>query len=470
MDFTKLYYDTETSVKLEFLQSILLKNEVLRNQFLKYCKPAETAVESTEAQQHPREIIAENCEQLKDDLEALNFEDIDWEDYSPRHSGYIPEYEAMEHIAEDQLDLIFQGWEDEIILLVYNGQPLTAVCTILGAYDACLNADIPGSGDVFGDSTGALLGYHEKIVNLSVTAMKATVITGNHAYLAAETILNHYRHSYNGNKDFLKYFEPLLIGLAETKETADLLLQKIKSSGIEEEFLLQLVVHLDSFNANKDEWVKKASQHFMNDLNVAKRLLDYYLEHDVAAFLRDGKTMFAHHPDTFAEFLHERLTPEMDLDFFKKVLWHRAYRERNITLYEALSKYLDNREKQLFCDSILSDLVFSVKIFEFEKRFRDILELAQKEVQHTWHFPELITPILNIYPQEAFEMIRFKATQTIENERGRHSYERVCTWLKLAQQIKTREDDTNRLIQSLYNRKPPLPALKDEMRKMGVVR
>lgn len=159
----------------------------------------------------------------------------------------------------------------------------------------------------------------------------------------------------------------------------------------------------------------------------------------------------------------------MDLDFFKKILWHRAYKERNIALYEKLRGYLDDGEKQLFIDSILTDVVFVVKILEMEKRFEDILVLARREAAHTWHFTELITPILNIYPQESFGLINLKNSQTFVLSKGRNAYKQICTYLKLAVQIAACETQTRQLIDQLYNRRPGLPALKDEMRKAGVV-
>ena len=103
-----------------------------------------------------------------------------------------------------------------------------------------------------------------------------------------------------------------------------------------------------------------------------------------------------------------------------------------------------------------------------DQKYDEILALAQKEVIHTWYFPEMITPILNIFPREVFELIRIKSTHTIENQKGRSSYARIASWLKLSLQIKGKEDDARHLIHELYNRKPTLPALKDEMRKAGV--
>ena len=138
-------------------------------------------------------------------------------------------------------------------------------------------------------------------------------------------------------------------------------------------------------------------------------------------------------------------------------------------LYEELRDFLDEEEKQRFLNGITYEIPFKVKVLEIEKKYEDILVLAKKEVEHTWHFTELITPILNIYPDEAFELIRLKISFELAQSKKRSTYTQISDYLKLATRITHRETETRNLIQELYNRKPALPALKDEMRKAGVV-
>ncbi|MDP1622438.1 MAG: hypothetical protein Q8M08_08870 [Bacteroidales bacterium] len=469
MDFNKLFNDTTTSLKLDFLQSLLQKNEGLKNQFTEYCKRSNSEITENPEQKNPRDMIRTISLKYISVLNSLDFEDMDWRDYQPRHSGYIEDYEAVEDFAQDQLDDIFHEWQEQIGSMINNGHILNATCGMLGAYDACLTAYIEGSGDIFNDLTETLLQKHQELVYDAISRIGVTVVSGDQAFQAIVAVLDHYQRNYQGMKNYLNYFESLFICLADTEEIGEQVLANLQRSGIEESWLPQLAVKLYAFRPDQTEWVKKAAQFFMNDLNVAKQLLDYYFGHDMAAFLRDGKSLFDLHPESFSLYMCERLTPELYPDFFKKVLWYRASHERNIALYETLRGYLDDGEKQLFLSGIEFDMVFRIKVLEIEHRFEDILKLAQNEVEHTWHFPELITPILNIYPDEAFELINFKATRTVENERGRSAYRRICTWLKLALQIRTREEETRHLIHSLYYRKPALPALKEEMREAGVM-
>jgi flagellar assembly factor FliW len=60
-------------------------------------------------------------------------------------------------------------------------------------------------------------------------------------------------------------------------------------------------------------------------------------------------------------------------------------------------------------------------------------------------------------------------TSTLQNERGRSVYERVCKLLNLTKSIPGFEQEKMMLIQQTYTHKPNLPALRDEMRQAGLV-
>ena len=103
-----------------------------------------------------------------------------------------------------------------------------------------------------------------------------------------------------------------------------------------------------------------------------------------------------------------------------------------------------------------------------EKRYESIKTIVEKN-SDDWHYGELIRPILGIYPEFCFQHIKNKAVKTIEKQRGRDVYERISGWLKLTQEIPGFDNEKRDLIGQLYNHKPNLPALKDEMRKAKLV-
>ena len=469
MDFERLFQDTEPSVKLYFLYSLLVKNERLRNQFSEFCKQAGSKERDGQDQNATLRLIIEKERECKSELEAIDFEDMDWGEYVPRHTGYIPEDEAMEDMAEEQLTVVFSGWQASVTRLIENGQLLQAICVLLGAYDACLTATIKGEDDIYDDFKDNLLQFHEQLMDEVIPVVECTVKSDEQCILSIEAVIQNYKQRHNGITGYLKHFEPFLITLVENGDIAEKILATIRSTAIDEALLSGLIVKLYSFGENRKEWIKKAEQFLYDDLDVAKQALDFYWQHDALSFTLHGKELFRIHPYELCDFFRERLYPAFDREFFRDVLWFQTLRDKTVDLYEELREYLDESDKQDFLKEIKYDEVFKVMVLGMEKKYNEILEFVRNEVKHTWHFDEMITPILNIFPQEVAELIRIKINHTIEHEKGRHSYQRICRWLKLGLQIRGKEDEMRHMIQDLYSRKPALPALRDEMRKAGVV-
>jgi hypothetical protein len=58
--------------------------------------------------------------------------------------------------------------------------------------------------------------------------------------------------------------------------------------------------------------------------------------------------------------------------------------------------------------------------------------------------------------------------EKVERERGRHVYERIVKYLKLAARVPGKQEEVKRLAETLYNWTPRLPALREELRKAGM--
>ncbi len=455
-------------IKLDFLRKALEKNEALRNQFtmlyneLKQKSPEPLPV-------NPGKVIADAGIKLKNELESLNFDNMDWREYVPRHSGYIEDYQAWEYFAEDHLDAIFKGWKLEITEDINRGQVVNAVCNLIGMYDACLNTVIPGSDNVFEDLTDTLLLDHQEIMTESIDVLGRTVMSETHAMQAIEAILNHYLENYRGMKNYLKYFESLLISLTETIKTAGSIMTYFASSDIDYAWIPKLAVRIASFDDDPLIWRETAEEYMETDLDVAKQLLDYYWTDDPDCFRLVGQKLFREHQAELCDYFSELLFPMFDETFYKEVLYYKTLRDHDIDSYAVLRDYLTEEEKIRFAGEIVFNDAFKVRVLGIEKRYPEILNLVQKEVLHTWYFTEMITPILNIYPAEVFELIRIKCDDILRNHKKRSGYKHIAEWLELALQINGMEEQSSHLIHELYNRKPALPALKEEMRKAGVV-
>jgi hypothetical protein len=54
-------------------------------------------------------------------------------------------------------------------------------------------------------------------------------------------------------------------------------------------------------------------------------------------------------------------------------------------------------------------------------------------------------------------------------KRGRGTYQKIAEWLVYSKGIEGQGNRVNMLVKELYGHKPNLPALKDELRKAGLV-
>lgn len=453
--------------KLDFLFDALKHNPSLRNQFTVLFRDTETIQPETSLHS-PEKLIADTAHKMKNQLELLDFDDMDWRDYIPRHSGYIEDYEAHENFADDHLEEIFIGWKKEILDEINNGQVLQAVCKCLGMYDACVVAEIPGSDDIFEDLTGTLLEKHQETLNESIEAIGQVVRSEIQAMASVEVVLVHYFANYREIMDFLQRFEPLLVCLTETGNIAEKIIKMVEATGVDESWVPLLALKIASFDKDPLIWREKAEEYMELSPDVARQLLDHYWTEDPECFRVVGEKLFREQPARWFDYFSELLYPKFDEAFYKEVLYYKTLRRHDIDLYNELRKYLNDGEKEKFAEEIIFNDAFKVSVLAIEKRYPEILKLARKELLHTWHFTEMITPILNIYPVEVFELIRIKCDNELRTHRKRSGYERIAGWLKLALQIQSPEVNALPLINHYYNRKPALPALKEEMRRVGV--
>ncbi|MBN1199701.1 MAG: hypothetical protein JXA23_10145 [Bacteroidales bacterium] len=466
--FERLIRETPDTIKLDFLIKSLEKQPSLRNQFIRYCGDF-SKDKNAKGAMLPEEIIVETSIRLKSQLESLDLEQMDWREYIPRHSGYIEDYEAWEDFADDHLTEIFEGWKNQISTEVRQGELLHGICLAMGCYDACFDVYIPGADDVFEDITSELLTHHQELLNAVVDTLEEVTGSEKEVNATVVAILDYYQGIREDHPDFLRYMEPVLLMITETAGTARFISEAIELRDFDESLVPQLALKIASFDPDPLIWREKAEEYMELDLEVARQLLDHYWTEDPDCFRLVGNKLFKEHPHELCDFLSELLFPMFDKEFYTEVLRFRTLRDRNMDLYTVLRQYLSDEEKQRFIDEIEWDEAFRIDVLAAENRYQELLILAEKKVFTTRHFTRMIAPILNIYPAGVMALIRKKAEHIILHEKGRNNYQRICRWLELALNGKDTEEAARSLIQDLYNRRPALPALREEMRKAGVV-
>jgi hypothetical protein len=242
----------------------------------------------------------------------------------------------------------------------------------------------------------------------------------------------------------------------------------MQNAQIGEEFLPELTLHLYKMSGNENDWLQPALKLYQLNKQVAHDLLMYYHENDQTAFVQIANKVFPTDEHHWAEFLKAYIMPQMDKELYNKVYISLICYDRKIEHYIKVKPYLDDTNYNSLLKQVSYDKPFMAQLFATDGRYADIKALIERDVVR-WEFHQLIAPILKVYPDYALHKIETMVEKTLEAERGRHVYEYVVKWLQLAKQIPGFENEAAELIKNTYNHKPNLPALRDEMRKAGVV-
>jgi hypothetical protein len=458
-------------LKIEFLFELLTKQKGILNQFDEYISASDKEIQTEDEKININELL-ENIKEKKDsfieELESLNLEDFDWEDYVPSHSGYIPEYEAMEDMAMEELECLFDTWESTILVDVKAGDIVDAFIGFAALYIACHHAEINDPCDTLCDHLETFIEFTDKIKEKIIQHITQAVITNRQVKTVSEMLCKEHNINHEKIPDFINYFEPLLLRLIENKEKAEICFELIICNKIDKHLVPQLILKINKKCNNEQGWIENAETLFLTNTEVAEQLMDHYLDSSENNFIRIAKKVYEHYKGKFLEYLLKNVDEKNNPDFYKSLLYYKTTNNKSIDAYKELRQYLNDDEVNKLLQYFTEADLMKIKILNYEKRHDEILQIVKQNID-SWHLNEIIEPILNVFPEECFNIIKTKCLTKLEKQRGRYVYQGIIDWLKLAKQIRGKESSTNSLIKELYNWKPRLLALKDEMRKAGLV-
>lgn len=467
MVFKTIYGQSPDNLKLKFLDAIIIHNDELREEFVAF---ARSGVDGTPVFSYDNflELVQAVQSSYKEHFERVDLENPDWGNYQPPHSGYIEEWQAYQIASEQEFEAIFEGFRSEAVTKIIKQRPDELIAMLTGLYEATQDAEVPDEVGSFHDVNEHLLSEHNNTLNAVIEKLRLSALSENKISTAFELFFRYCDDEYPGNFHFAGHFEQLLIALAEKSDNVNQLLDLLNQSDIEQQAMPELVLFLNKKAGNNEEWLQSARQFYRSSVPVAKELLEYYFGTDKGAFTKTACELFPADDYLWAQFLQQYITPGLDKELFVNVFLTLTVVDRDIQHYYKIREFLTEIDFNQLLEKIGWDKVFVVKILEIEKRFDDIKALVGKSTD-IWHFAETIAPILSVYPGFCFGQIKTMAINTLQAERGRHIYERIAALLKLTDRIPGFETERRALIQQLYTHKPNLPALKDEMRKAGLV-
>ena len=476
--FSDCFRDADTEKKLNFLKQLLDKDSDLQKQFIAFTKSNSENLDS---------IIGINIDLLKDyiynELSSMDFNEI-VENYHSYDDGYYDD-EGYIDAAYDEINDVFNPYKLKAIEFIRKGNLSDVIRIMLGLYEGSQNLPELKNDEyeIFdGSYSDTVIDLLTKIFNDIACEIGQIVKSDEIIQQAVNIFIHRFKSFENQNvvidKDKgicydLKIFEKFFLSLLINKPTAGYIYKVIQENDLECLNMAFVLLKIAEIIENEKLWLTTAGNYAEFEIEISKQLLEKYKQNnDAKNFNRVAAAAFNKWPQNFDFYLIGNLDKEQQKELYVNALKHYSEHKQSIKYYKELREYFDDNQRKEFIDNISKSFnhVFYVQLLDIEKRFPDILTLVKKLQNTEYDFEKLIAPIINIYPSESFDIIKNKCDLALKSyNRNRKTYHNMANWLRVMVQIESRKTETQRYIKSLFEFKPNLPALKDEIKKAGLL-
>ncbi len=407
---------------------------------------------------------------IKEDIESININSPDWENYVPRHSGYIPEYEAMEHLAEDKIGRLIGFHVSEVERYCAEKHFDLAFLYLVSIYQACMEAELDDEYDTLGDVTHTMLRQLEDHLQACISLFKAINLSEDQLFTVASVLFDHGQKYYADDPEFLTFFEMYLFSVISSGAKATIVLDIIHEKKAAKA-IPWLVSELHRKTGGQQAWEQSARQLFKKDKGVAISLLEFYRTGNKPEFVRIAGELWHNglFRDEFASLYFETMDPADDPGLYREVticLNDMKFSER---YYRVLQALMGTGDRLSYIEKFKRDPPAYVRALSLEGKYTEALKYAD---QHTnrWNIVEIFTPCIQAEPKAALDLLDRKIGELLEDERGRNFYGRIALVLKLAADIPAIQADVKKLTIRIYSGFARLSALRDELRTAGLVK
>lgn len=468
MNFEEFYLNTPDKLKVKYLDAIIKNNSALKSEFKSFVTQ-ETGALVEGSLIAFKQTISETTSKYLKLFESVDTENPDWDHYRPPYDGYIEEWEAYQFASEQEFESIFSGFYSAATDKIIQQKPDELVAMLSGLFQAVKSADVADEVYSFEDVNEFLLEKFHETTDLLVEKLRLCAIANPSIVATFKLFFSYISEAVKLSVSELDYIEPVLITLVERSDSPEEISHMMFSHQIDQEILPVFSLLLSKLAGNQEKWLQTALNLYQKSETVARELLLFYRENDLAAFISLAKEVFKTPSSSWADFLAPYIKADMDQALYVSVFLTLLQSEQKLDYYKKIREYLSEGEYQSLINNIQYNTDFMVELYVFDGQHEKIKSLIETR-SNLWNFSQLIEPLLIIYPDYCFQKIKNMTEKALNTERGRSIYKEIARWLVLAKKIPGQQHNTMQLIINTYNYKPNLPALKDEMRKAGVIK
>lgn len=473
VDFINEYSKIDTKKKLSFLEQLLDRDNDLRQQFFAFSESEAGKLDA---------LIGEKIEEIRLKIH-LALSDLDLDDlsyYDDYEHGYREHWEIEYDAAIEKIKGEFEPHIKSIITYIKKGNLLDAFRILLGLYEGI--QDLPDldndnyvfDGEYNNEVSEILEQYFRDISNVINTIIKSNKATLEVVELIFDRISYYDNQKTSDERPIylMKDFEILFQSLITNKEVAQFLYKKIQENHFESIDSAYILLNIAEISDDESLWIKTAEIYAENEAEIAKQLLlKYQSKNAIQELNRIAEMAFNIWPDQFDKYIIETIDKKQQEDLYVEALKNYVSRKSSIKYYKILKTYLTKEQTIDFVNKFRGNFqkVFYVQMLAVEKRYEDILPCIKSDI-YFYDIDKLLKPVLNIYPSECYSIIIEINKEALEEpKRNRSTYQRMIKTLRLLKDITSKKQEAGAFLYSLYNHKPNLPALKDEMRRAKLI-
>ena len=481
-----VWQQTTDEKKLAFLRQLLDKQPELRTQLALFAgvttpMPVGKADKTLSADVICSEVY-EALSDLRFDEDTLEFDQDDW--YSEESPDAAP-----------LIEKVLQPYAYKVSHALREGRLTDAMTIYMGVYEGTQAATEPEHDEFssIGDYPEETLEVWHTLMATSYADMALRVFSADQLrqalQLLADRILEFDELEAKENPDAddyvepvytydLKAFEPLLIALVTDHESAGVMQEAIDEHGWQAMGTEYVQLHIADKRHDPALWVKTADQFAETDPDIALQLLNRYrLASNKPAMLTLLHRLAGPFPNRFDAFILESLrpdtlTPGPDQNLYLDALRNRCRSLGQLSDYQELRVYLSPAQRRTFADGLNHQGLFYVQVLQTEGRIDELLPVVEKM---NWHFTQNMDAILALvaqsFPAECMALTHKKALHLLETgQRDRGMYGLIASWVAALHTIPDVRVQAATFASTLVSTYPRLSALRDELRKRGLVR
>lgn len=464
--------DKNNQVKLKFFNALLEANPEIRGQYEGYVSAQDENKSEIISEKEALNSIQKFANYFREEFEQIDLDEPDWENYIPRHSGYIEEYDAIAHMAEETINDVFETMDFEIRALLRNGEILTALIKLTALYDVCLQPNIKDTYEAFPEPTDYLINKWSESLKIIILQLRTHVLANSWIEWYLNVLFTHYNEHHLNNDQYLTSFEPLLLELVNSELLAVKAEQVLSKFQIEKKHLARLVSKLAQLKNDWDEWTKEAEQLMDYRAEVAIDLLNHYIGKSEDDFIRIANELWTKnlHKSQTADLYFKHLDPQKAPELYKGVVKYLNQYDPTKEYYSILQGLFTENEKDEFLEKNKYRGEFYAMILHMEGRHEQLLDHMRKE-KYLIDFSKMIPYLYESHPIESLKLIKEYILDRLSNRKyRRREYPKIVELLQSTHMIKGHDQKINELIRIIYNYQPTLPALRSRMEMEGLVR